>query len=600
MNLNIASLREAYTNNEITPRTLLETIHSRCEQYSEHNIWIHLLSMAELEPYITRLEQADASELPLYGIPFAIKDNIDLAGVPTTAACAAFAYTPERSAFVVEQLIAAGAIPVGKTNLDQFATGLVGTRSPEPWGACKNAFNKAYISGGSSSGSAVAVALGLASFSLGTDTAGSGRVPAAFNNLVGLKPSKGLLSTRGVVPACRSLDCVSIFALSTDDANAVFNITAVYDDQDQYARGNIFENNHRHYGLPEQGFSFAVPQEHQLEFFGDASAQALFEKTVRSMQELGGVKHVLDFSVFIDAAKLLYDGPWVAERYAAIENLISQQPEALLPVTRTIIGSAENKTAIDAFRAEYQMQSYRVQAKRLLADFDFLLTPTAGTIYRIDQVKAEPIALNSNLGYYTNYMNLLDCAAVAVPAGFLDNGLPWGVTLVSPCMRDRRLLSYANRWQQYSQIAADNLASALLESATGPVSFSHAIQLIVCGAHMDGLALNWQLRERGARLLEKTTSSSCYRMFVIEGSPQRPGMVRDASHGVAIEIEIWQLPEAEFGGFVAAIPAPLGIGKVETCDGRYLPGFICEPYAISGANEISQLGGWRRYLADLN
>jgi len=461
---------------------------------------------------------------------------------------------------------------------------------------CKNAFHKDYIAGGSSSGSAVAVALGLASFSLGTDTAGSGRVPAAFNNLVGLKPSKGLLSTSGVVPACRSLDCVSIFALTTDDANSVFDLAAQYDDRDPYARENSYENNHRHYGLPEKSFSFAVPQEHQLEFFGDTSAQALFEKTVSEMQALGGVKHVLDFSVFLAAAKLLYDGPWLAERYVAIEQLIREQPQALLDVTRTIIASAENKTACDAFKAEYQMQSYRVQAKRLLAEFDFLLTPTTGTIYTIDQVAAEPIARNSQLGYYTNYMNLLDCAAVAVPAGFLDNGLPWGITLVSSCMHDRRLLSYANRWQQYSQIAPGR-GGPLPTSAAGPVAFSEHISVIVCGAHMQGLALNWQLRERGGQLLEKTRSASCYRMYVIDGALQRPGMVRDEADGVAIEIEIWRLPRAEFGSFVAAIPAPLGIGKVETCDGRLLPGFICEPFAISGAREISHLGGWRQYLA---
>jgi allophanate hydrolase len=597
MNLTIASLREAYTKNEITPRSLLETVLARCAEYTDHNVWIHLLSMAELEPYFARLDKADINDLPLYGIPFAIKDNIDLAGIPTTAACAAYTYVPERSAFVVEQLVAAGAIPIGKTNMDQFATGLVGTRSPEPWGVCKNAFNKNYISGGSSSGSAVAVSLGLASFSLGTDTAGSGRVPAAFNNIVGLKASKGLLSTSGVVPACRSLDCVSIFALSTDDANTVFDLAAVYDADDQYARENVFENNTRHYGLAKKPFNFAVPKEDQLEFFGNASAQVLFEKNVRTLQELGGIKHTIDFSVFMDAARLLYEGPWLAERYLVIEQLLREQKDALLPVISNIIGRAEDKTATDAFRAEYQMQTYRIQAKRLLAEFDFMLTPTAGTIYSIEEVNADPIVRNSDLGYYTNFMNLLDCAAVAVPAGFLSNGLPWGISLVSTSMHDRQLLSYANLWQQYSQISPGQLSSPLAATLAEPVAFSEHVQLIVCGAHMEGLALNWQLRERGARLLEKTTSASCYRMYVIDGLVQRPGMMRDTSEGHALEIEIWQLPRAAFGSFVAAIPAPLGIGKVETSDGRWLPGFICEAYAIAGAKEITGLGGWRQYLA---
>lgn len=599
MNLTISHLQNAYHNKTLTPEQLVESILQRCRQFEEHNIWIHLLSREELQPYLDNLQGKTVDDLPLYGIPFAIKDNIDLAGIATTAACEAFSHITAQSAFVVEQLIKAGAIPIGKTNMDQFATGLVGTRSPEPWGACKNSFNKDYISGGSSSGSSVSVALGLVSFSLGTDTAGSGRVPASFNNLVGLKPSKGLLSMSGVVPACRSLDCVSIFALTTDDANTVFEQAAVYDVNDQYARGNPFDNNARHYGLPDKSFSFAVPKENQLKFFGNDSAQKLFEKSVTEMEALGGVKQALDFTPFLQAAILLYEGPWVAERYVAIENIITQHADELLPVIRTIIGSAENKTATDAFKAEYKMQLYREQAKKILAGFDFLMTPTAGTIYTIDEVNADPIKLNSNLGYYTNYMNLLDCAAVAVPAGFLQNGLPWGISLVGSSMQDRKLLSYANLWQQHNKIKPGNIDFPLAVTEAGGVSFSDAIPLIVCGAHLDGLALNWQLRERGARLLEKLTSAESYRMYVIEGSPQRPGLIRDENNGKPIDIEIWQIPKNEFGSFVAGIPAPLGIGKVETRDGRWLPGFICEGYAVTDARDISDLGGWRQYLSSL-
>lgn len=597
MNLTISHLQQAYRDKQLTPRKLVEQIIERSADHAEHNIWIYQLSLAELEPYLEYLQTKSVDELPLYGVPFAIKDNIDLAGVPTTAACVEFTYTPDESAFVVEQLISAGAIPMGKTNMDQFATGLVGVRSPEPWGACKNAFDKDYISGGSSSGSSVAVALGLASFSLGTDTAGSGRVPAAFNNLVGLKPSKGLLSMTGVVPACRSLDCVSIFALTTDDANAVLEQAAIYDADDQYARLIPFDNNARHYGLPSNSFSFAVPRADQLEFFGNESARALFEQSVATMQSLGGVKQEIDFSLFLAAAKLLYEGPWVAERYVAIEQMITEQPEVLLPVIRTIIGSAENRTAMEVFKAEYQMQAYREQAKKVLREFDFLLTPTAGTIYSIDEVNADPIQLNSNLGYYTNYMNLLDCACVAVPAGYLENGLPWGISLVSLAMKDRKLLAYANRWQQALNIKPGKQAFDLPRTAAGDVSFEESVSVIVCGAHLQGLPLNWQLTERGAQLQLRSKTSDSYRMYVIDGEIQRPGLVRDVENGSAIEIEIWQMPASEFGSFVAGIPGPLGIGKVETSDGRWLPGFICEPCAITGAREITQLGGWKAYVA---
>lgn len=595
MQMTIAGLLSDYRQKRLTPELVIEEVLSRCEQYDDDNIWIQRLSREQLQPYLDRLKNYAVDELPLYGIPFAIKDNIDLAGVPTTAACAEFAYVPERSAFVVEQLIRAGAIPVGKTNMDQFATGLVGTRSP--WGACRNPFNREYISGGSSSGSAVAVALELVSFSLGTDTAGSGRVPASFNNIVGLKPSRGLLSMTGVVPACRSLDCVSIFALNTDDANSVFDIAAVYDADDDYGRSNPFENNHRFYGVPQTSFRFAVPQDDQLAFFGNDAARALFDQAVKKMQDLGGEAVTIDFTPFLEAATLLYQGPWVAERYVAIESMITQRPEKLLPVIRSIIGGAEGKSAMDAFRAEYRMQHYRQQAHALLSEVDFLLTPTAGTIYTIDEIENDPIRLNSNLGYYTNYMNLLDCAAVSVPVGFLDNGLPWGVTLVDVAMQDRKLLSYAARWQQALNQSPGSMGHALSLSADGVTLPEAEIPVVVCGAHLEGLPLNWQLCERGARLLEKTSTAQAYRMYALAGDGvKRPGLVRNPGRGESLEVEIWSVPAGAFGSFVAGIPAPLGIGKVELADGRWLPGFICEPWGMEHAEDISQLGGWRAYL----
>ncbi|WP_455203647.1 allophanate hydrolase [Kaarinaea lacus] len=597
LDITITGLHAAYNSGALSPRQVISAVLQCCEEYRDHNIWIHLLTDDDLEPYLERLQAHSLASLPLYGIPFAIKDNIDLAGCPTTAACPAYSYTPNRSAFVVEQLINAGAIPIGKTNMDQFATGLVGVRSPEPWGPCKNAFNKDYISGGSSAGSAVAVSLGLVSFSLGTDTAGSGRVPAAFNNIIGLKPSRGLLSMQGVVPACRSLDCVSIFALTTDDANRVLEQAAVYDQNDDYAKAISFENNQRHYGLPEDDFVFAVPAQEQLEFFGNDSAKHLFNESVAKLEAQGGRKKEIDFSPFIEAAKLLYEGPWVAERYVAVEDIITQNPDALLPVIKTIIGGAVSKTASDAFKAEYQMQHYRKVATRIFDNIEFLVIPTAGTIYTIAEVQADPIKLNSNLGYYTNFMNLLDCSGIAVPAGFQHKQLPWGITLVAPAMQDRKLLSIANRWQQSLELPLGATQLELPSMEKRNVVFDGDIAVVVCGAHMQGLPLNWQLSERGATLIKKTTTAGVYRMYALAGGPPyRPGLIRDSEHGNKIEVEVWSVPRSEFGSFVAGIPAPLGIGKVELIDGQWLPGFICEPYGIDDAEEITYKGGWRYHI----
>jgi len=598
MDMTVAGLLDAYRSGGTRPHEVIDAVLARCAAHEHLNIWIRRLTRAEIEPYLARLQGASPDTLPLYGIPFAIKDNIDLAGIPTTAACAAFAYTPTESAFVVQRLIDAGAIPLGKTNLDQFATGLVGTRSP--WGACRNPFDFDYVSGGSSSGSAVAVALGLSSFALGTDTAGSGRVPAAFNNLIGVKPTRGIVSMTGVVPACRSLDCVSLFALTADDANAVLERMIGVDAADDYARANPFANAARQYGLGPDTFVFGVPREDQLEFYGDASARALFGRTLEVLEKLGGVPVRVDFQPFLDAARLLYAGAWVAERFIAAESIIATRPDALLPVTATIIGGAHARSAVDAFKGAYRLQHHRRAADAILETVDVLVTPTAATIYRIDQVDRNPIELNTRLGYYTNYMNLLDCAGVAVPAGFLANGLPWGVTLVGKALRDRALLSFANRLQQTLKLPPGATMQALPPTrATMRSPCAATIPVVVCGAHLAGLALNWQLRERGARLECATRSAAAYRLYALPGGPPlRPALVRDTAQGAAIEVEVWQVPSAEFGGFVAGIPAPLGIGKVELGDGRWLPGFICEAGGLAGAVEVTRFGGWRAYLAN--
>ena len=439
MNLTITHLKQQYLSGKLTPTLLVKQLYEKLEaEAGQHHIWITRLNLDAMLAYAQKLESQDPKNLPLYGIPFAIKDNIDLAGTPTTAGCAEFAYTPTKSATVVQKLINAGAIPVGKTNLDQFATGLVGTRSP--YGACKNSINPAYISGGSSAGSAVSVALGLVSFSLGTDTAGSGRVPAAFNNLVGVKPSLGLLSTAGVVPACRTLDCVSIFANNAEDAESVLAVAHGFDESDAYSRANTqviqpFKAN----------FTFGVPSSNQLAFFGNAETPHLFKQAISKLESIGGKAVEIDFAPFLQTARLLYEGPWVAERYAAIQTFFDEKPEAIFAVTRHIIGNAAKFSAADTFNALYKLKALQHEAAKVWQHIDVMLMPTAGTIYTINEVNDNPVQTNSNLGYYTNFMNLLDLAAIAVPAGFQANNLPFGITLCAPAFSDNALLQLAKR-----------------------------------------------------------------------------------------------------------------------------------------------------------
>jgi len=437
LSLEIAHLRSLYLSGGLTPTALVEGLDERIGKDDTHHIWIRRLTLQEMLAYASELEGKDPATLPLYGIPFAIKDNIDLAGIPTTAACPEYAYVPEKSATVVQKLINAGAIPVGKTNLDQFATGLVGTRSP--YGACHNSFDPEYISGGSSAGSAVSVALGMASFSLGTDTAGSGRVPAAFNNLVGLKPTCGLLSTVGVVPACRSLDCVSIFALTAYDAEAVLASAQGFDAEDAYSREQAVAT----VALPAK-FTFGVPRADQLAFFDNGETPGLFAQAIAQLESIGGKAVEIDFAPFLDTARLLYEGPWVAERYAAIREFFETRADAIFPVTRQIIGGATKFSAADTFTALYKLKAMQRKAAQVWDDIDVLVTPTAGTIYTIDQVNADPVRCNSNLGYYTNFMNLLDLAAVAVPTGFQQNGLPFGITICAQANSDAGLLELAS------------------------------------------------------------------------------------------------------------------------------------------------------------
>jgi allophanate hydrolase len=595
-NMSVSALRAAYAQGSLTPQLLLADIRQQSARFEDYNVWIHLLTDDEQAGYLENLAKMDFASSPLWGIPFAIKDNIDLAGIPTTAGCEAFAYTPEHSATVVTRLIEAGAIPVGKTNLDQFATGLNGTRSP--YGPCKNAFNPEYISGGSSSGSAISVALGLASFSLGTDTAGSGRVPACFNNLIGVKPTRGLLSTSGMLPACRSLDCMTIFTLDTDDANQVLAVAEAYDQTDGYSRCNLFQNQQRHYGERIGRLKIGVIPAKQLKFFGDDAYAAAYEQSLATLAAHDIEFIEIDFAPFDEAARLLYEGPWVAERYLAIQEFIEENPQAIFPVVRKIIEAGKAPKATALFKAQYRLAALKQVCDQQLSQLDCLLTPTAGTCFTIDNMLADPIQNNSQLGYYTNFMNLLDLTAIAVPTTIASHGLPFGITLVGQGFSDRLLLSIAKRI--HSLFSLNLGASTIPHHPTVGVTVSsnRTVDVVVCGAHLQGLPLNWQLTERGAVLAMKTQTAPVYRMFLLAGGPPfRPGLILDEKCGTAIDIEIWRMPIEQFGSFVSGIPAPLGIGKIRIADGSLVSGFICEPYATEGAHEITRLGGWRAFLA---
>jgi allophanate hydrolase len=593
--LAIADLAAAYREGRTTPRQIVRAVYERIAAVPDRGIWISLPPIERALEQAETLGACDPASLPLYGIPFAVKDNMDLAGLPTTAACPAYAYKPDESAFVVRRLIKAGAIPIGKTNLDQFATGLVGTRSP--YGACRNSFDPDYISGGSSGGSAVAVAMGLASFSLGTDTAGSGRVPAAFNNLIGMKPSCGRLSIGGIVPACRTIDAVSIFALTAEDAARVCSVAEGFDAAEPYSRW--IEAPARLAPFAHGPFRFGVPHSEQLQFFGNEEYPRLFDAAVAHLQRLGGESVRIDFAPFIEAARLLYEGPWVAERYIVVEALLRDACDALHPVTRQVIEGGARPAATEAFRAQYRLQALRRTSERVWDDIDVLVTPTAGTTYRISEIEADPVRLNTHLGFYTNFMNLLDLAGVAVPAGFTNAGLPFGVTLVGPTWSDFDLLALAGRLQHHSSARLGAQELPLPDERHFDWSaLTQGVAVAVCGAHLSGLPLNHQLRDRGAILLQRTHTAAQYHLFALPGGPpHRPGLIRATSDGAAIEVEVWSVPQAAFGSFVAQIPAPLAIGKVTLADQRQVCGFLCEAHGANGAEDITAHGSWRAYLA---
>lgn len=562
----------------------------------DDNAWLYLCTADQRESQYRQLAQmlrrvaGDLSRLPLFGVPFAVKDNIDVDGWPTSAACPAFTYRAQADAAVVGNLRAAGAIVIGKTNLDQFATGLVGSRSPH--GAVVNSFDQRYVSGGSSSGSASVVARGLTPFALGTDTAGSGRVPAGFNNIVGLKPTKGWLSNRGVVPACRLNDSVSVFALTVADAALVAELASGFDAADAYSRVNPHTAPADMASVPR----FAVPA--QLQFFGDTQAERAFQRALVELKQAGATLEPIDFTPFRQLAEQLYYGPWVAERTLVVESLLLSNPQAIDPIVRGIVSSGLNYSACDAYKAEYLRAELTRQIDQRLAQFDALVVPTSPTIRTLAEMAQEPVLFNSQFGTYTNFTNLANLSALALPAQLRDDGLPAGITLIAPAWHDRALASFGLRWQRQLKLPLGATGRALPPQPNIPPSDRH-IRLAVVGAHLSGMPLNRQLTRRGAVWVEETVTAPCYRLYTLANvQPPKPGLVRGEGGG-AIGVELWDIPLARFGEFVAEIPAPLGIGTLLLADGRRVKGFICEPWALAGATDITAFGGWRDYLASV-
>jgi allophanate hydrolase len=590
--LDLTRLKALYGEGRNTPTGLVEALLPRLAASDGDAVWIARTAPEALRARAAALEaMPEAERGPLWGVPFAVKDNIDVAGLPTTAACPDFAYTPTSSAPAVDRLLAAGAILVGKTNLDQFATGLVGVRTP--YGVARNPFDPAFIPGGSSSGSGVAVASGLVSFALGTDTAGSGRVPAAFTNIVGLKPTKGLIPTRGVVPACRSLDCISIFALTAADAASVLEVAGGFEAADPFSRTAP--------QVPPRGFAglrAGVPAPAQRQFFGDAAAGALYDEALARAQALGAELVEIDLAPFLATAELLYAGPWVAERTAAVGEFLDARPVAFWPTTRTVIETGRRFSAVDAFAGQYRLAEFVRATQPVWERIDVLLLPTAPTIYRVEELAAEPILLNSRLGTYTNFVNLLDLCALALPAGFRPDGLPLGVTLMAPAWSDRMLAGLGQAWQRAIGLPLGATGAAQPEEPDVAASGVDEVEIAVVGAHLSGGPLNHELVAGQGRLLRTTRTGNRYRLYALaDTEPPKPGMVKGHDPaGDGIEVEVWALPVRSFGALVARVPAPLAIGTVELADGTRVKGFLCEEHAVDPSGEITAHGGWRAYL----
>lgn len=600
--LTVAEWQRAYAAGA-SPEEQLGSLRARLAQLGTP-VFLHVASPLALKRQLTALavrattfvdDAARRAALPLYGVPFVVKDNIDIAGEPTTAACPAFTYVAAHTAAAVQRLLDAGAVWLAKTNLDQFATGLVGTRTP--FGTPASAWSAAHVSGGSSSGSALAVAAGLVPLALGTDTAGSGRIPAAFNHVVGLKPTPGRVSTAGVLPACRTLDCVSLFALTVEDAALALAVIEGADAADEYSR---FAPGPAVPGTGAGPCTIGVPA--ALPPQVDAATASAFERALATLRTLGHVVKPLDFGPLYEVGALLYTGPWVAERHAVVRALLAEQPEALDPAVRSVIAGASRFSATDAFEAQYRLRRLARRAEALVAGCDALMMPTAPQQPTLVQVAADPIGTNAALDRFTGFVNLLGWCALALPASVREDGLPFGVTFVAQAGMDAALTQLGMAWQ--TAVRAPLGATGIVRTADAPLphgptpATAAVLPLAVVGAHLDGLPLNHQLTERGATLLQRTRTAPLYRLYELPaGTPRKPGLLRVATGGAAVEVEVWALPATAVGSFLALVPAPLAIGMLQLEDGHQVHGFLCESAALAGARDISAHGGWRSYLA---
>lgn len=589
----IAAIVAAHRAGTLTPAQTVARTYQRIRDHNDPAVFISLRDEKDAIAEAEKLAAKDAASLPLYGVPVAVKDNIDALGFPTTAACPAFSYNPTHDSTAVERLRAAGAIIIGKTNLDQFATGLVGVRSP--YGIPKNSIREDLIPGGSSSGSATAVGAGLVPLTLGTDTAGSGRVPAMLNNIVGLKPSLGMISTAGLVSACRTLDCISVFALTVDDAALALSVMAGPDQADPFSRD-------RPLGALTQfqaNLRLGVPRNGQLIFFGDRKSEAAYADALKRWTALGATLVEFDLEPFYETARLLYEGPWVAERYLVIKNLLASAPDSIHPVTREITAAGARLTAADTFSALYRLQGLRKIAERTFANIDALVLPTAPTAYTTAQVLANPIELNSRLGTYTNFVNLLDLCGLAVPAAMRADGIPFGITLLAPAGRDAMLASIGRVFHADTRLTVGAKGVAQAPLASLPAGSGDEIPIAVVGAHLSGMALNGELKALDAKLIEATKTAPDYMLYALKTTPPKPGLLRvEAGKGASIELEIWSLSPSAFGKFVNAIPAPMAIGTIRLADGRSLKGFLVEPEVLGEARDITSYGGWRKFMAE--
>ena len=587
----LSALRDAYASGT-SPVDIIDEIFARLESVNDPGIFIHLRAQDNLRAEAAALGPYDPA-LPLWGIPFAAKDNIDVAGIETTAACPAYAYTPDADAFVIANLRAAGALMIGKTNLDQFATGLVGVRTP--FGAPLNAVDPLIVPGGSSGGSGVIVGHGIVTFSLGTDTAGSGRVPAALNNIVGLKPTLGALSASGVVPACRTLDTVSIFALTVDDAYAAYGVAQGFDPTDAYSKPIP----HHDMTAPQFPLRIGVPDAGSIEFFGDDIQSAAFDRDVARLKDMGAVIEYVDFAPLYAVAHMLYEGAWVAERYTVIDDLLKTNPDALHPVTRKIITHAESMSAADAFNGMYRLADLKRAVEPVLASLDMMCVPTIPTFYSVADLESDPVTPNSNNGTYTNFVNLLDMCGIAVPTAPRSDGRPGSVTLLAGHGKDAAIAAVAREFETDCPRLMGATYHDVPNPAPLPPAPSDRIELAVCGAHMQGLPLNGQLTSLGATFVKAAKTAPKYKFYALAGGPPaRPGLIQsDAPDAASIAVEIWSVPLTGFGAFMAGIPAPLGIGTVALSDGTAVKGFLCETSGITGAQDITALGDWRAFLS---